>query len=213
MAEIFALDIETAPLPDAAEHFDEADVKIGNLKDPEKIEAKIKKAREEFVNRAALSWLTGRITCICLYNEEQSIPLYIGNGEGMDDEEGILRAFWAIYAGRRFVTYNGYSFDMQFIIMRSLVLGLGVDIELRGRKHLRNLHGDRHIDLINLFDSCGNWQGMGKVCKAILGEGKTGTGAEAIELFEQGKHVELAEYCMKDAELTWKLWQKIGGGA
>ena len=210
MAEMIAVDIETAPLPNAADAFDEAEVKVGNLKDPEKIKAKIEKAREEFVNKAALSWITGQVTCICMFNDEVSYPLhYCENTE----EKEILEAFWNQYRGKRIVTYNGYSFDMQFIIMRSLVHGIEVDIEARGSKYLRCIHKDRHIDLINLFDSCGNWQGMGKVCKALLGEDKTGTGQEAIELFQQGKHYELGAYCMKDAELTWKLWKLIGGEA
>ena len=111
------------------------------------------------------------------------------------------------------ITYNGYSFDMQVIIMRSIANGIKAPyIRARGNKYFRTLE-DKHIDLINFFDSCGKWMGMGKVCESLIGQQKTGTGAEAVELFKAGKEQELADYCMQDAELTWTLWKLIGGDA
>ena len=66
-------DIETGPLPEnellaMMPAFDPADVKSGNLKDPAKIAEKIAEAeanhRRDFIGRAALDPLTGRVVAI-----------------------------------------------------------------------------------------------------------------------------------------------------
>ena len=68
-------DIETAPLPESelaalVPPFDPAEVRTGNLKDPDKIAAKLAEAeanhRRDFIERAALDPLTGRVLAIGL---------------------------------------------------------------------------------------------------------------------------------------------------
>lgn len=70
-------DIETGPLPETelaamVPAFDPAEVKTGNLKDRDKVAAKIAEAeanhRREFIERAALDPLTGRVLAIGLLN-------------------------------------------------------------------------------------------------------------------------------------------------
>ena len=208
-----AIDIETAPLPNAAELFDPADVKVGNLKDEAKIKAKIDAAREEFTSKAALNWTTGQITCIGMFNDDLSVAFHPGNGDNGMTERDMLEAFWGNWAHHQIITYNGYSFDMQFICMRSMVHGISAPfLRARGSKYLRTLE-DKHIDLINVFDNGGTWQGMGKVCKALLGEEKTGSGLDAITYFQEGEYDKLAAYCLKDCELTWNLWKLVRGEA
>ena len=66
-------DIETGPLPESElaavmPPFDPAEVKTGNLKDPEKVAAKIAEAeanhRRDFFDKAALDPLTGRVVAV-----------------------------------------------------------------------------------------------------------------------------------------------------
>lgn len=207
-----AIDIETAPLPDAADHFDESDVKVGNLKDEAKIKAKVEEARKEFTDKAALNWRTGQVTCICLVNDE--ISFGIGYHQpGFESEADILESFWQQWRQyHQIITYNGYAFDMQYVIMRSLVHGINCPaIRARGSKYIRCFDTTEHIDLINLFDSCGTWQGLSKVCQTLLGEEKTGDGCQALSLFANKEYQALADYCMHDAELTWRLYKLIAG--
>jgi len=210
--ERIALDIETAPLPNAAELFDESTVKVGNLKDKEKIKAKIEQARKDFERDAALSWTTGQVTCICMANDDISIMISRVQPD-IETEQDILEEFWRQWGFfQQLITYNGYAFDLQYIIMRSLHHGLACPaLRARGNKYIRSIDTDRHIDLINLFDSCGKWISMEKACRCMLGCGKIGNGTDAIELFETGHHEALTAYCLRDAELTWQLWKKIGG--
>ena len=41
---------------------------------------------------------------------------------------------------------------------------------------------------------------------ATLGEGKSGNGMMAIRLWRQGRTEELLEYCRRDVEITWRLY-------
>lgn len=68
-------DIETGPLPEnelaaLMPPFDPSEVKTGNIKDPEKIAAKIAEAevnhKRDFIEKAALDPLTGRVVAIGL---------------------------------------------------------------------------------------------------------------------------------------------------
>jgi hypothetical protein len=80
-------DIETGPLPESEllamlPAFDPAEVKTGNLKDPAKIAEKIAEAeanhRRDFIERAALDPLTGRVVAI-------GVMIYESRGEKSPD--------------------------------------------------------------------------------------------------------------------------------
>ena len=59
MSNYLAFDIETGPTKNALSYFSRSDVNLGVLKDPVKIEAKIAKAEDEFLDKAAISPFTG----------------------------------------------------------------------------------------------------------------------------------------------------------
>lgn len=50
---------------------------------------------------------------------------------------------------------------------------------------------------------------LSRLAQANLGEDKTGKGYEAITLFEQGRMEELKAYCLKDVELTKRLYDQF----
>jgi hypothetical protein len=45
------------------------------------------------------------------------------------------------------------------------------------------------------------------VCKHTLRQGKTMKSVEAPVAWRQGKHTEVAKYCLSDAMLNWRLWE------
>lgn len=62
------------------------------------------------------------------------------------------------------------------------------------------------------------WQGLGKrrkgyklteICERTLGVGKTSTGEFATQLWDEGRHAELYTYCLKDVQLTSRLFDFI----
>ncbi len=64
------------------------------------------------------------------------------------------------------------------------------------------------LDLLKEFESvAGHRISLNSLAKATLGLEKSGTGIQAIDLFAQGKLEELKKYCLKDVEITYKLYQ------
>ena len=128
-------DIETGPLPEErlleiAPVFDPKSVKVGNLKDSAKIEAKIaasKKAHyDSCFERAALSPSTGQVLAIGFYDGElQRVEII---GQGNLDERDVLDAFWFSFSNgpRKIVGLNIHDFDLPFLVRRSWILDVAV---------------------------------------------------------------------------------------
>ncbi len=63
------------------------------------------------------------------------------------------------------------------------------------------------VDLLAEIEmAVGSRISLSKVAEANLGVGKDRKGAEAPELYRQGKIAELKEYCLKDVQLTKELY-------
>src|SRR4051794_23248327 len=126
---IIFFDIETGPLPEneltaLLPPFDPAEVKTGNIKDPEKIAAKIAEAelnhKRDFIEKAALDPLSGRVVAIGLLDADSGEFKVIGH----DDEARTLREFWDVCRGEmgrlnQMVGFNTYQFDLPFLFRRS----------------------------------------------------------------------------------------------
>lgn len=134
--EVNIFDIETKPHDEAEllktlKPFDKQSVKIGNLKDPDKIEAKIEQAeieyKRQYLDKAALSPHTSSICAIGI-NKSNSEKITILKG----DEASILIDFWEHYKSNNDPwafwsgSNNREAFDPRHIIVRSWKLGLNV---------------------------------------------------------------------------------------
>lgn len=198
-----AIDIETYPTDDAKQYFDESEVKIGNLKDPEKIKAKIDEACENYLTRAALNWYSARVTCIAMYDGNETEYL-------LDKNEKYMLEYLFDYLKKRktagILTWNGYDFDCQFLLMRAAINDVPCK-DIRGKKYYTP--GAYHLDLMQALTSCGKYVSLSKASKAMLGMDKIGSGADAITLWASDQYDELAEYCKKDAELLYQIWKKV----
>lgn len=82
----------------------------------------------------------------------------------------------------------------------------------------KRLLGDPELDLwkkarVDLLEeielTTGSRISLSRLAQANLGEDKTGNGSEAIVLFEQGRIEELKAYCLKDVELTKRLYDQF----
>ena len=159
-------DIETGPLSEEIvlerakpytplEHpglFNPDSVKLGNIKDPEKIKAKIVEAsakhgeacleyeklsdahRDAWVKaemgRAALSALTGEVLAIGYHGSDSRDRIQIELSKDTSERD-IICDFWRIYDeqysnGLTMVGHNIFNFDLPFLIRRSWLLGVEV---------------------------------------------------------------------------------------
>ena len=78
--------------------------------------------------------------------------------------------------------------------------------KLRDREQLNLWEKDR-VDLLQEIElATGSRVSLSRLAEANLGEAKTGHGSEAITLFKEGRIEELKTYCIKDVELTKRLY-------
>jgi hypothetical protein len=210
-------DIETGPLPESElaallPPFDPAEVKTGNLKDPEKITAKLAEAeanhRREFFENAALDPLTGRVLAVgCLWPETGDFTVL-----DFEDETRLLRSFWDVCRGEmgrlnRMVGFNTHLFDLPFLIRRSWRHRVPVPLGIRRGRYW----GEEMADLREAWQ-LGDRQARGSLdgIARHLGVGaKNGSGAEFARLWRSDRARALG-YLRNDLELTAKVACALG---
>ncbi len=206
--------------------FDEKSVKLGQMKDPDKIAAKIQADREKhadtvaaFANKmrqfrmeqyakAALSARTGRVLAIGYMMFEigdQNSAIEWVDDVSSKDERDLVGTFWEFFldhkADHYFLGHNIIGFDVPFLMQRSFVLGLNPPSEF----HAVPRYSPRFVDTAHYW-------GAGKYPKEyisledlcfVLGLDmkKTADGAMFYEMFEQEPN-KAREYCLNDLHMT-----------
>ena len=212
---IFDIDTGRLPLTEleaSMPPFDESEVKLGNLKDEAKIAAKLEwaqvKHRQDYIERAALDPMTGKILAIGEMDAATGQPiLYVGS------ENTIINQFWdSIRIGggagvQRIAGFNIRLFDLPFLCRRSYHHGIPIPTGLFDGRYW-------HKNVVDLRDW---WQlgdrtvhgSMDRICKFLdLGE-KTGSGKDFAALFESDREAAL-DYLTHDLELTRALARRLG---
>jgi len=189
-------DIET--LPSADEH-KEIHLEI--------LRKKSKGTDEQLHLSTSFEGTFGRICCISIIKEgPQGIILqetYSG------EEKDILEKFWKTSIGvDRFVGHNIWGFDLPFIYKRSIINGVKP----------RKLNLARYRD-IPIYDTMLQWelwnmksaQKLDTLAKIFgLPTSKDEMdGSMVYDYFRQGKLEDICRYCMKDVELTRKVYYKM----
>ena len=100
--------------------------------------------------------------------------------------------------GRRVVSYNGSSFDFQMLSNQAVSPDLKARIQDLAKNHI-----DLHLACII---ARGHRMKMDGLAKATLGTQKSGTGADAVRLWEEKKYKELFDYCRNDVEILRDLF-------
>lgn len=237
-----AFDIETQGIRDAAlalaepykafeplPPFDPKAVKVGNLKDPDKVAAKIRAEEDAYpqkvkehelayekallayqaniVSKAALNALTGRVVAIGIKTAGEEKIL-------AGEERGILKEFWELVGthAENFVGWNSNGFDIPFLMRRSWKYGVAVPNIFSGR-----YIDKRFIDLMEVF-ACGEYGYRAKLDDAAKFLGVQGkydgecTGETFAEKFLSGDPVAKAqaeEYLKYDIRATWAVAEKL----
>ncbi|MFC1594404.1 ribonuclease H-like domain-containing protein [Candidatus Omnitrophota bacterium] len=135
------------------------------------------------------------------------------NKDGIDyiaaTEKEILDYFWTyIKQCRQYVTFNGRGFDCPFILIRSAIQKI---------KPTRNIVPYRydykeHVDLMDqlmFYGASRRRFSLHMWCKAfgIPSPKEAGvTGLEVKDLFQQGKYLDIAQYCAGDLRATRALF-------
>ena len=202
-------DIETLATSDALDSFDESEVAVGALKDPEKIKAKIDAAKKKHVEEGALSPLTGRVDKIGILNESQKVEIL----EGPSEEEPAveyesLKQFWHYFTEMRegavFVGYNIESFDLPFLIRRSWHHQIHVP---HGVFKGRFLNDAWFLDLRNLWTFYNKFEKgkLSHVSKFLGGPSESGDGAQYGNMTDD----ERREHLIADLHMTHYVYKRM----
>jgi DNA polymerase elongation subunit (family B) len=132
------------------------------------------------------------------------------------DEVELLTAFWEV-AGHydSIVTFNGRAFDVPFLYLRSALLN--VPISAKNWLGFR-FQTEPHCDLAEQLSFYGvsGREGAARrfnldfYCRAFGIESPKSAGVTGLDvktLFSEGRHREIAEYCMRDVVATLELYQ------
>lgn len=192
-------DIET--LPSADEHRD------GHLEILRKKKTNGDLGDNEIHSMTSFEGTFGRICCIGIIKEDEKgiIQKEVFSG----DEKEILTNFWNAASGvHRYVGHNIWAFDLPFIYKRSIINSIK-PIPLNFARY-RN---------IPIYDTMMEWE-LWNIKKAqkldtlakVLGFPTSKDemdGSMVADYFKQGKIEEIKKYCMKDVELTRKVYYKM----
>ena len=235
------IDIETWPVPKAdmeafipsVEPFDPATVKVGNLKDASKIEAKIAAAEtdhyaaqavkvDEAVSRATLSSARSRVYATILTDGEGT-RVYQHCDPTEEQERELLGRLWlAIIDSDVVVGHNLLRFDLPYIFGRSIQLGMNKPFNLGDMPRYSGMDVAMHVvggfKRVKFRDTCAEFKPLdtaGEGCS--LNACARWAGLEAkVDLDDrlpwqvaQEDPEKALRYAERDGDLTWQLYNKI----
>lgn len=182
-----------------------------------------KEEREEAVKRLNLYPLTGEVATIGLLNPEtmKGQILFQDKGEGIAKfEEGgfsfevgtekeILDKFWKVVKNYdQIITFNGRSFDIPYLMIRSAVNHVKVSRNLMGYRY----NPKTHCDLMEQLTFYGatrkyslDFYAKSFGIKSSKDEGIDGSMVH--DLYKKKKYLEVARYCARDLVATKELYE------
>ena len=219
-------DIETIAEP--WESFDEVTKKSLSQWIPQtgknKIEYEL--ALEKVKGQLPFSPLTATIVSIGMYDVERRLGAVYYVGEGKDEsflegdftfksrtERELLEDFWeGVQSYDVLVTFNGRTFDMPFLLHRSVIHGVKPNTTLHQSRYVSKQTFPYHVDLLDEFTFYGTMKrsSLDLFCQAYGIESPKGEEGrvETAELFRQKNFRGLARYNARHVIATTELYDK-----
>ncbi len=212
---MIAIDIETIPDLNKVDCLPEPEAP-GNYKDPEKIAAYKAEKKKEMVDKMALSPFTGKICSFALWGEE-TIGNYVYTVKDTDDSSEIelikdALEYFCIHSNYKpeICTWNGFKFDLPFLFKRAMLLKVELPAGLPSLKTFSKKYDiSFHIDLAQEIEQWnGGYMSLDQAARYILGDKKDEIDVCSFrDLILAGKSDEISQYNLKDAELTYRIYQ------
>ena len=126
------------------------------------------------------------------------------------NEEEILTHFWDHMKNySHFITFNGRTFDCPFVMIRSAIHHLRPSKNLMPYRYSITPHIDL-ADQFSFYDALRRKFSLHMWCQAFgvpspKEEGMTGL--QVKDFYKEGRHLEIARYCLGDIQATKKLFQ------
>lgn len=229
---IAAIDIETIPnqsLPEQCRPiFDESEVKLGNLKDPAKIEAKLAEEKIKFEEGLCKKMsVTPSLAQLCTFagikyntksgKEIEKVSIQVTKAYDADDLGAVIGGWNFIrrmYAERTpLVSFNGIGFDLPVMWFRAIAQDVPIDYVMYDRLTPR-YGGPFHYDLLGCLAGWTLDKMRGHTLNFFLslyGIGSKGDmdGSRVWEAWQAGEYDKIQAYCESDVIQTCKLFQRV----
>lgn len=225
-------DIETSRLP--VEMFDEVQQEY-LFREAEKLPEEQRPAKREEIARLFSLWpFTAQVVCIAMLNADTQRGQVLFQAEDFEDdaeagpvefvpcadEHELLTAFWdAAKHYQQVVTFNGRGFDVPFLYLRSAQLNVPIARkDWLGYRYAVDPHCDLAEQLtfygVSGRDGAARKFNLDFYCKAFGIESPKShgvTGNDVTQMMEEGRHKEIADYCLRDVRATvllHKIWKE-----
>jgi DNA polymerase elongation subunit (family B) len=223
-------DIETASL--SRGHFDDAQWEY-LFRDAERMadDAAREARRAEITQQLNLWPFTAQVVCVAMLNADTARGQVLftaadyeesdASGAAVEfvacvDEPELLTAFWDVAKHyEQVVTFNGRGFDVPFLYLRSALLNVPITRkEWLGYRYTTEPHCDLAEQLT--FYGVSGREGAARkfnldfYCKAFgidSPKSQGVTGLDVGDLLAEGRHREIAEYCLRDVRATVELYR------
>jgi hypothetical protein len=145
-----------------------------------------------------------------LITEKVGVRTYLSGSE-----KQILEKFWGWFDDdARFITFNGRQFDGPFLMIRSAINGVVPKRDLVGYRYQFHPNCDLR-EALNFYGTTNSRQfkfNLDLACKVFnvptsKGEGLDGRSVETW--YRDGRHREIADYCLEDVRATAELYDKL----
>lgn len=207
---VFAFDIET--MPDAGKVKCLPEPKYDKrLKDPTKIMIDKAEKKKDQLLKMSLNPFTGKIASAAFWSSKHHGCLLVGEGTQIDEGAVVRWSLDQISESARVVTFNGKAFDIPFLLIRAMVLG--VQSTIVPTAFMKRYQSSRHYDLMEVL-TFSNWNEAEKLefySKCLFDEGKEAFDYTEIPQMiksEEGRD-RLRVFNLRDAELTWRIYEKV----
>lgn len=149
-----------------------------------------------------------RIVCIGMVWPQKNKAMSLTN----EDEKIILETFWHLIIGEnQFIGYNTLKFDIPFIIRRSMHHGITPTNPLF-LQYTKYDPTPIHYDmLLVLSGGRENYYSLHQACDFFgVPSPKEGgvVASQVSEFYHTGRIAEVADYCLRDVQSTYKLFEK-----
>jgi hypothetical protein len=206
--QLLVFDIET--VPKKPEEYSETQLELiaRRLKNALQRDPMIDPIKEEGKIKGTDPYLS-KVVCIGLYYPQSGQRLAFTN----ESEKVVLQSFWDKIKGYNgiFISFNGIRFDVPYIIKRSIYHGIN-PTNLSFLQHLKYNAYPPHYDV--MIQLCGRETpySLKQCCDFYdIPSPKEGavTASNVADAYYDGRIDEIAEYCLRDLESTYKLYEKV----
>lgn len=173
--------------------------------------------------------LTGQIVALGLYDVERDRGVVYFEAPGETnrefEEDGVrykisteremLEQFWnGAKEYDTFVTFNGRSFDLPFMLIRGMVHRIRPSKDLMSNRYLGSQRGAAHVDLLDQLSFYGAVRRAGTLhlyCRAFGIESPKVDGVsgdDVATLFKSKEYETIARYNVRDIKATAELYRR-----